>query len=61
MARLAVRSLFIALVTLVMIEGAGTESEKLESPPRPYQVGSTHQCTMHVGRYAYTCFVFSVL
>lgn len=33
MARLAVRSLFIALVTLVMIEGVGTESEKLESPP----------------------------
>lgn len=32
MARLAVRSLFIALVTLVMIEGVGTESETLESP-----------------------------
>lgn len=34
MARLAVRSLFIALVTLVMIEGVGTEWETLESPPR---------------------------
>lgn len=47
MARLAVRSLFIALVTLVMIEGVGTESEKLESPPRPYQVGSTHLTPMN--------------
>lgn len=39
MARLAVRSLFIALVTLVMIEGVGTESETLESPPRPIPSG----------------------
>lgn len=39
MARLAVRSLFIALVTLVMIEGVGTEWETLESPPRPIPSG----------------------
>lgn len=59
MARLAVRSLFIALVTLVMIEGVGTESETLESLPRPIPSGINtpmkHACEvcLHFG------FVFS--
>lgn len=60
MARLAVRSLFIALVTLVMTEGVGTESETLESPPRPIPSGINtpmkHAC--EVGRYAYTLALF---
>lgn len=62
MARLAVRSLFIALVTLVMIEGgAGTEWETLESPPRPIPSGINtpmkHACEvcLHVG-FVFSCY-----